>query len=85
MEKYKTFIVKIEDTCLTAPGALAHCLQRHTAKKSNMTAKGLQNCQQGLKRCLPLDLWVLHQLSQNKCFNPNTPSMRKVDNGEKQK
>ena len=40
--------------------------------------------QGGLERCLFLDFWQSLQLLQNNFFYPNTPSMRKVnDGGEK--
>ena len=33
--------------------------------------------------CLPIGFWVSKQLSLNKLFDLSTPSMRKVDDGEK--
>ena len=55
---------------LAAPGALADRLQRRTACKTKMADgvwKGFGN----------------RQLLLNKFSDPSTPSMRKVDNGEK--
>ena len=46
--------------------------------KSKMAARGPQNGLRGLESCLPLDFCSL-----NKFFDPSTPSMRKVDDGEK--
>ena len=51
--------------------------------KSKMAGRGPQNGQRGLKRCLHSDLGNSKQLSQNKFFDPSTPSMRKGGDGEK--
>ena len=48
-----------------------------------MAARGPQNGQRGLERGLPLCFGHLLQLLLNKFFDLITPSMRKVDNGEK--
>ena len=48
-----------------------------------MAARGPQNGRRGLERCLSLR--HSKQLSQNKFFNPSTPYMRKVGDGEKRK
>ena len=50
-----------------------------------MAAIGPQNGRRGLERGLPLGLGRSRLLSLNKFFDPSTPSMRKVDNGEKKK
>ena len=50
-----------------------------------MAARGPQNGQRGLERGLPLCFWHLRQLLPNKFFDLITPSMRKVDDGEKKK
>ena len=39
----------------------------------------------GSEKRLPLDFWRSRQLSQNKFIEPSTPSMRKVDDGKKEK
>ena len=44
-------------------------------EKSKMAARGPQSGQWGLERCLTLTF-------ANKFFDPSTPSMRKVDDGE---
>ena len=50
-----------------------------------MAARGPKNGQRGLERGLPLGFGGSCQLSQNKFFDPSTPSRRKVENGEKKK
>ena len=50
-----------------------------------MAAMEPQNGLRGLERGLPLGLGRSRQLSLNKFFDPSTPSMRKVDDGEKRK
>ena len=50
--------------------------------KSKMAARGSQICRWGLIRGLLKD-GCSHQLSKNKFFYLSTPSMRKVDGGEK--
>ena len=48
-----------KNTGLAAPGALAHRLQRRTAWKSKMAARGPQNGQRGLERGLTSGYWAL--------------------------
>ena len=51
-----------------------------------MVARGPQNGRRGLERGLPLGFGALpRQLSLNKCFDPSAPSMRKVNDGKKEK
>ena len=75
----------MENTSLAAKGALAHHRQRCTAcnatlpAKSKIDARGPQNRQRG---STPRFLDVLKQLLLNKFFDPSTPSMRKVRDGE---
>ena len=69
-------------TSLAAKGALAHRLQRRTAApplKSKMATRGPQKWQK--VRCLSLDFVRSCQISLNNFFDPNNPSMRKVDDG----
>ena len=66
-------VVIIMNTSLAAKGPLAHRLQRCTACKIRRGASKLPT---GSGK-------VSKQLSLNKFFDPNTPSMRKVDDGEK--
>ena len=51
---------------------------RSPPAKSKVAASGPQNG-------LPLGFWHSKQLSLNKFFNLSTPSLRKVDDGEKRK
>ena len=46
-------------TSLAAKGALLHCLQRCTACKIKMTARGPQNGRRGLERCFLMVLGLL--------------------------
>ena len=48
--------------------------------KSKMANRGPQNGREGLKRC---QFGHSRQLLQNMFFHPSTPSMKKVDDGEK--
>ena len=50
-----------------------------------MAARELQNGRRGLESGLPLGSGVLLSTLLNRCFDLNTPSMRKVDDGEKKK
>ena len=50
--------VRLKDTSLAAKGALAHRLQRRTACKIKMAAKGAKNVRRGLERCLPIGFWA---------------------------
>ena len=50
-----------------------------------MAARGAQNDQGGLERFLPPGFGHSRQLLQNKFFDLSTPSMRKVENGGKNK
>ena len=56
---------------------LAHRLQRRTAWKIKMAARGPQNGRRGLEKSLPQGFGRFKQLSLNKFFDPSTPSMRK--------
>ena len=49
-----------------------------------MAARGPKNGQQGREKCLPQDFLTLQSTLANKVFDPSTPSMRKVDDGEKE-
>ena len=64
----------------TSPAALTVCNAALPAK-SKIVAWGPQNGLQGL----PPDFWALPSTFTNKFVDPSTPSMRKVDNGEKKK
>ena len=67
----------VKNTSLAAKRALAHCLQRRTACKT-------QNGRRGLERGLNLAFWALPSTFVNKFFDLSTPSMRKGrDEGEK--
>ena len=60
---------------LAAKGALNHHLQHRTTLK-------IQDGRQGVwKGVFPLDFGRVKQLSQNKFFDPSTPSMRKGRDG----
>ena len=48
-----------------------------------MATNGPKNGRQGLERGLPQGLGCSRQLSLNKFFDPNAPSMRKVDDGKR--
>ena len=61
---------------MTAPGALAHCLQRRNACKFQNGRYGAPKWPTGSGKV---------QLLLNKFFYPSTPSRRKVDNGEEKK
>ena len=51
-----------------------------------MAARGPQNGRRGLERGLTLGyIGRSEPLSPNKFLNPSTPSMRKIDDGEKKK
>ena len=50
-----------------------------------MVARGLEMVEGVWKGVYPLVFGHSKQLSLNKLFDPNTPSMRKVDDGEKNK
>ena len=66
----------VKNTSLAAKRALAHCLQRRTACKT-------QNGRRGLERGLTLAFWALPSTFVIKFFDLNTPSMRKGDDGGK--
>ena len=53
--------------------------------KSKMAIRGPQNGRWGLERGLTLGYWAFESLSLNKFFDPSTPSMRKVCDGEEKK
>ena len=80
-----SWVTKVVNTSLAAKGALANRLQRRTAAppaKSKMTNRGPQNGRQVWKG-LPLYFGRSRQLSLNKFFDLNTPSIRKGSNGRK--
>ena len=76
----------IQNTSLAAPGALANCLQRHTAWK-------IQNGRQGAPRWLtgsekvsiPNFFLRSCQLLLTRFYDPSTPSMGKSDDGGEEK
>ena len=72
------------NTSLAAPWALAHRLQRRTACNTSPPAepKMADGVWHGVS---PSILGRSRQLSLNKFLDPSTPSMRKVDDGEKKK
>ena len=50
-----------------------------------MATRGCQNGRKGLNMGVPPGFGRSRQLSLNKFLDPNTPSMRKVDDREKKK
>ena len=71
------------NTSLAAKRALAHCLQRLQNPKWPPAGPKMAN---GVwKGVYPWVFGHSKQLSQNKFFDPSTPSVRKGHNGEKKK
>ena len=71
------------NTSLAAKGALAHCLLRRTACKSNMAARGPKMADGVWNSVYPMVYGRSKELLLNKFFDPSTPSMRKGRDGGK--
>ena len=72
-----------ENTSLAAKGALAHRL--HRLQNPKWPPGGSKMADGVWKGVYPQVFGHSKQLSLNKFFDPSTPSMRKVDDGEKRK
>ena len=80
--KYNFFF----NSSLAAPGELVHSLLRRTTCKIQNDCKGAPKWLAGSgKVYTPRFLGAPINFRLNKFFDPNTPSMREIDNGEKRK
>ena len=75
----------LPNTSLEARGHSITTCNAAPTPKSKMATSGPQKGRRGLEKCLPLGFGRFKQLSLNKFFDPSTPSMRKVDDGEEKK
>ena len=73
------------NTSLAAKGALANRLQRRTAYKIQNGRQGAPKWPRGSGKVPTPGFWRSRQLLLNKFFDPSTPSLRKEDNGKKEK
>ena len=79
---YMDQVTCIRNTSLAAPGALAHRLQHRTTCNTSPPAES-KIADRVWKWVKPLVIGPPDQLLLHQFFDPSTPSMRKVDDGEK--